>query len=470
MSSKSSSSKTKSTGASKRLGRLAPVLCNIFGTLLFVGVVALAAPLAVPRVIGLEVYDVVSGSMEPAIPVGSVVYVRPGNPDAVVEGDVIAFYGDEGVVVHRVVANRTSVGEFATKGDANQEADPDPVPYEAYVGTMTRSIPHLGKFMTLYSSTVGKIYLLLAAACGVMLNMLAYNMRSAQSAQLSREIRTGAVSVTDAAGTAATEAEAAEVAAPPKRRRLRLRTVLMVILALIFIGSAGVVGFVTFERAQSDRIYGDASDRFTQAGDGDKETCAPIMVDFDELCAVNEDVVGWLYCEGTPINYPVLQGRDNNEYLRTDYTREYNINGSLFVDCDNNKGFTDANTIIYGHHMNHGAMFATLEEWAAQKYYEEHRVFWLLTPEQDYQVVLVSGHHTSAYSDMYDIYHLHDEKFARYLQEAVDQSDFTPVDKATVNPDRNYVMLTTCAYIFNNARYVLHGKLVPVDSAGGVPK
>ena len=68
-------------------------------------------------------------------------------------------------------------------------------------------------------------------------------------------------------------------------------------------------------------------------------------------------------------------------------------------------------------------------------------------------------------NDKAGIYHV-----ARFLQEAVDQSDFKPLEDATVNPKRNYIMLSTCAYIFDNARYVLHGKLVPVNSAGGVPK
>ena len=194
-----------------------------------------------------------------------------------------------------------------------------------------------------------------------------------------------------------------------------------------------------------------------------------LRIDWEGLRAVNPDVVGWIYCEGTEINYPVLHGESNDQYLRHDYTREYNLNGSIFVDAVNRDDFVDANTIIYGHHMNYGAMFANLDFWADQAYYDEHPVMWLLTPVQDYQVVLVSGHHTSAHSDMYEIYAEHDAKFRRFLSEAIDQSDFVPAEDVTVNEGNNYVMLTTCAYIFDDARYVLHGKLVPVESAGGVP-
>ena len=478
----SEASKKKKQERKKRLRRLLPPLCNICGLVLMVLVIALTVPLAVPRMRGYEVYNVVSGSMEPAIPKDSVVYVEDVEARDVQEGDVIAFYREDKLVVHRVVVNSTVMGEFDTKGDANNANDPDPVPYDALVGRVAVHVPMVGKFMALYASDVGKVYLLMALACGVMLNILAARMRTDQRMQIKRELAAAAAAGPGAsdAGDAAAEpqvatdakAEIADARATKRKRLARLRTVAIVLLSVVFVGSAAGVFFVYRERAEAERIYTDAAHQFMKDNDatGDEEdTIAPIVVDFDKLCAENEDVVGWIYCADTNINYPVLHGKNNDEYLRHDYTREYNINGSIFVDAGNEKGFTDANTIVYGHHMMTGDMFATLEDWAEQDYYEKHSVMWLLTPEQDYQVVLVSGHHTSAYSDLYDILHDHDEKFAKFLDEAVEQSDFTPVEEATVNPDRNYIMLSTCAYIFDNARYVLHGKLVPINSAGGVP-
>ncbi|MBR3234017.1 MAG: class B sortase [Atopobiaceae bacterium] len=460
---------------------LAPSLCNIFGTLLIVAVFALILPLAVPQLLGYQVFDVVSGSMEPAIPTGSAIYVRAVEPQDVQEDEIIAFHEDDAVVAHRVLANRTSLGEFVTKGDANNVEDLAPIPYDALIGKVVMTIPALGMFMALYTSTVGKVYLFLTLACGVMLNMLADRMRTAN---LMRERNLGQrlendesiantsdkVMVEDEpVGTPSDELSSPATAEPSSpRSRGWLRTVLIGVLALVFFGSLGVVLFVKHQYHVSDETYEAAAQSYTTVQAGG--TMAPIVVDFDSLRAANEDVVGWIYCPDSRINYPVLQGETNDTYLRHDYLGDYNINGSVFVDCDNAPGFTDANTIIYGHHMNEGAMFATLDQWANQEFYESHPVMWLLTPEQDYQVVLVSGHHTSASSNMYDIYREHDERFARFLQEAASLSDFKPLEQATLNLDRNYIMLTTCAYIFDNARYVLHGKLVPVDSAGGKPK
>lgn len=465
------SRKTKAAPTEKRRSRVVPTICNVLGSLLLLAVIGLSVPLAVPRLMGYEIYDVVSGSMEPEIPMGSVIYVRTTDPAEVQEGDVVAYLSDDGsVVAHRVVTNRTSLGEFVTKGDANNTEDLAPVPYDALVGLVEKHVPGVGRFMALYASSVGKVYLLLTAACGVMLNILAERLREKSRAERLEDARAALATAAQGEGDEAPAANGAPAAQPRKRRHV-LRKVLALLLACVFLGSGGVVAFVSYSRHQSDLLYEEAAQRFVTADEeaqkDAKKTLAPIKIDFDELRGVNEDVIGWLYCEDTPINYPVLRGETNDQYLRHDYTREYNINGSIFVDCDNAAGFADANTIIYGHHMNHGAMFATLDSWADQEYYEKHPVMWLLTPEQDYQVVLVSGHHTSAYSDMYEILHEHNADFDRFLAEAEEQSDFTPVDGATINRDRNYVMLTTCAYIFDNARYVIHGKLVPVDSAGG---
>ena len=148
-----------------------PAFCRVLGIMLLVVVIGLCIPVTVPRIVGYEVYEVVSGSMDPAIPVGSVLYVKPCDLTQVAEGDVIAYQDVDGVVAHRVVYNRSSLGEFVTKGDANNTEDREPVKYEAVVGRVEQHIPVLGMFMALYSTVAGKIYLLLTAGIGVLLCM-----------------------------------------------------------------------------------------------------------------------------------------------------------------------------------------------------------------------------------------------------------------------------------------------------------
>lgn len=157
--------------------RMLPGLCNLLGTLILLAVIAVCLPLALPRFMGYEAYEVVSGSMEPEIPVGSVVYVKYTEPEDIEEEDVIAFESNSSVIVHRVKQNKVVSGEFVTKGDANEAEDFRTVSYSDLIGRVEYHFPIVGRLMSVYATRAGKIYLLMAAGCGVMLNMLAGSLR-----------------------------------------------------------------------------------------------------------------------------------------------------------------------------------------------------------------------------------------------------------------------------------------------------
>lgn len=135
-------------------------LLNVLGVTLLVAVILVCFPLTVPRFLGYEVYHVISGSMEPAIPTGSLVYVKEAAPEEIKEDEIIAFYSSsetDSIVTHRVVENHTVSGEFITKGDANDAEDPMPVSYDSLLGKVTLSIPYLGRLLAAVAGTGGKI-------------------------------------------------------------------------------------------------------------------------------------------------------------------------------------------------------------------------------------------------------------------------------------------------------------------------
>ena len=433
-------------------GKLIPALCNVLGVLLLLAVIALCIPMVAPTMMGYQTFSMNDSSMEPAVPLGSAIYVEPVEPSLLQEGDIIAYNDGEGVIAHRVSINRTTAEEVVTKGDANEEEDFDPIPYASVLGRVALSIPAMGTFAAILATPIGKIYLLLTMACGAMLHILASRMRSLQRAR-ERMIAEEAAAMGVPGYDSATINRKYQ-----NQHSFGLRHVAAIVLSTVFLFSAGVVGFTLYQYYLSDSLYHDASDRFTSDSEGTK---APISVDFKSLQAKNPDIVGWIYCEDTPINYPVLRGKDNDQYLHTDYTGSYNIDGSIFVDADNSPGFMDSNTIVYGHHMASGAMFAGLEKWADQQYYEDHPVMWLLTPEKDYEVVLFSGHHADAQSSMYDIIKKPGKEMNAFLSEAVAKSDFKETSGVRIDPYGHYVMLSTCAYLFDGDRYVVHGLLVP---------
>jgi signal peptidase len=119
---------------------------NIVSWALVLCVVALAVLLGGIRLIGLTPYTVLSGSMEPAYPVGSLIYVKAVPPEQVEVGDPITFrlQGDQIVGTHRVIAIDPASQHFTTKGDANNAPDASPVPYQALIGIPVFCVPYLG--------------------------------------------------------------------------------------------------------------------------------------------------------------------------------------------------------------------------------------------------------------------------------------------------------------------------------------
>ena len=91
----------------------------------------------------------------------------------------------------------------------------------------------------------------------------------------------------------------------------------------------------------------------------------------------DQEIVGtmaaWLTVEDTGIDYPVMQGEDNSEYLSKDPFGNYSLSGSIFLDSRNDPAFTDGYSLIYGHHMEHGLMFGALDSYLEQSYFDSHR-------------------------------------------------------------------------------------------------
>ncbi|MBQ1407162.1 MAG: signal peptidase I [Eubacterium sp.] len=164
----------------ERQNSFAAVILNTLGVILILAGLIPALMLTVPRIAGFEMYNVVSGSMEPEIPVGSMVFVKPaGDTVRIGEGDVIAFYRNGAVITHRVVAVNDSTGEIHTKGDANAQEDMETVPYGDVIGIVEHHFPYVGHIGGVLTKLSGKILLFGFIALGVLLQVWAGRVRNA---------------------------------------------------------------------------------------------------------------------------------------------------------------------------------------------------------------------------------------------------------------------------------------------------
>lgn len=189
---------------------------------------------------------------------------------------------------------------------------------------------------------------------------------------------------------------------------------------------------------------------------------SPITVDFESLLAQNDEVVGWLFSEDTVINYPIAQAEDNDKYLHHMLDGTYNSSGTLFVDCECAPEFAGANTIVYGHNMKNGSMFYSLHNYVDQAYYDAHPVMYLNTPTQNYRIDIFSAFICNYDSDTYTLSFPSEEDYVDFVNKMKSQSDFQSDVEVTGN-DR-VITLSTCTYEYDNARYVVMGKLVPLDA------
>lgn len=189
------------------------------------------------------------------------------------------------------------------------------------------------------------------------------------------------------------------------------------------------------------------------------------VVDFDALRESGPDIIGWITLPDTPINYPVAQADDNEYYLHHLYDGTYNKTGCLFADYENKADFSDRNTIIYGHNMRDGSMFAALNEYGGQDYFDSHPKVCLVTPEGGFVCEIFSafvagpaesGSDTSPWRlDWKD-----DGAYTTWLHAMADRSAVKT--DVTVTSSDKVLTLSTCTP-GGAKRFVVMGKLVEVN-------
>lgn len=180
-------------------------------------------------------------------------------------------------------------------------------------------------------------------------------------------------------------------------------------------------------------------------------------VDFDALREINPDIVGWIVVDGTTIDYPIVQGPDNDVYLNTTFSGTSNPSGAIFMDYRNAPDFSNANTIIYGHKMRNDTMFQGLSEYKSQDFWNEHPAFIIYTPDAGYRCEVFSAYVTQPVSETYVLDFEGRANVATYLTYAIEHS-LIQTGTVLYSTDR-IVTLSTCDYSFDNARMVVHARL-----------
>ena len=195
-----------------------------------------------------------------------------------------------------------------------------------------------------------------------------------------------------------------------------------------------------------------------------EETVVLPTVDFDALKETNEDIIGWVTIPDTVVNYPVTQTDNNSYYLNHLYDGTYNKTGCLFADYENQADFSDRNTIIYGHNMRDGSMFATLNEYDKQEFFNAHKELYLVTPEGGYVVELFAAFsakpsESGADTSPWRLSWKDDGAYTTWLNVMQDRS--VVESDVTVTSSDKVLTLSTCRP-GGTERFIVMGKFVEV--------
>ena len=175
------------------------------------------------------------------------------------------------------------------------------------------------------------------------------------------------------------------------------------------------------------------------------------------------DVVGWLKVSNTQINYLFVRGEDNDYYLNHDIYGDPAVAGSIFMDARCQRDFSSFNTVLFGHHMRNGSMFANLDKFKNKAFFDANPYGMVYLPDTTYHIDFFAVCVVKSNDDVYKHvnaadgqtkadYYAYVKSIARHYREL------------DLGENDRLITLSTCNYEFENARAVLIGRLVEVVS------
>ena len=186
----------------------------------------------------------------------------------------------------------------------------------------------------------------------------------------------------------------------------------------------------------------------------------PAAGNTEELRELSADAVAWITVDGTRIDYPVMQGKTNAEYLNKDPYGEFSLSGSIFLDSRNDSSFRDPYSLVYGHHMEYGAMFGALDKYKDKTYFDAHRTGLLtVTNGDEYNIGIFAVCKAQATEKViFDPPESNNQALLEYLNDHA-----LIYDQSGVSAGLKLIALSTCQSAESNERMIVFGVLTQKD-------
>lgn len=188
--------------------------------------------------------------------------------------------------------------------------------------------------------------------------------------------------------------------------------------------------------------------------------------DYKDLSNINADLVAWLKIPNTVIDYPIVQNLNDEYYLTHNFEKKENDGGTIFAESVIKNLFEDENTILHGHNMRDGSMFAELNKYKEEDFFKSNKNIYISTKNTSYIYQVFSAYVEEVSSEPYKYSFPSNEEYIGFLKELKNKSmfysdeyDFTERDKI--------ITLSTCSYEVNDGRLLVHARLIDKDVYSG---
>ena len=246
--------------------------------------------------------------------------------------------------------------------------------------------------------------------------------------------------------------------------------IIIIVFAVAFIITAGFLVFKGINQNNLQEEYGNIASSYASDVDGTAsnevaESTVHLVdnpIDFDSLIKKNSDIYSWITIPDTNVNYPVLRSAtDDNFYLDHDVNKNYSFAGSIYSQFCNKRDYSDRVTVLYGHNMADGSMFADLHKFSNKDFFDKNKYIYVYTPDRKLTYEIVSA-------VVYDDRHImnsfdftDDRVFQEYLDSVLNPRAVSSNvrEGITLGTDDKLLVLSTCLN-YGSGRYLVQGVLI----------
>lgn len=258
---------------------------------------------------------------------------------------------------------------------------------------------------------------------------------------------------------------------------MKWRKILIVICLGVFLYSSYQIAGYLYDNYKSKSTYDKIREEYEEQLEKEKDASLspnkPINVPeatnspdgkhmwmdrYRSLMEINKDIVGWISVPNTVIDYPVVQAKDNNYYLRRDIYGDKATAGTIFMDYRSDAKAEGKHIILYGHHMRNGSMFKDLVKYKNEEFFQQNDYISFNTLYDEIKWEVFSVYVSDADFNYRQTEFSSDEKYLNFLNKLKSLSMF---EKAIeLKAEDQLLTLSTCTYEYDDARFVVHARRV----------